>query len=193
MESRSRVACPLGVVRDKLENGGPCSCSQSSFQPPPGLDLPPARCFVEAEKDGACQADGPLVNSDEPCRDLVNSEWLKFVGPVLEVLSQGNKMDYVFKFDCASYLSAFKGACRDLKIQLVSYQSRHSGPSIDNSKEGKLAKQAKCSTLRGSRATLSSAVGMSVSRTMNRGHHASFADFFAGSGRVARAARALGF
>ena len=72
--SRSRLAYPLGVVLDKLDNGGPCSCSQSSFQPPPGLDLPPARCFVEAEKDGACQADGPLVNSDEPCRDLVNRE-----------------------------------------------------------------------------------------------------------------------
>lgn len=40
-------------------------------------------------------------------------------------------MDYVWKFDYSEYIAVFNACCQDLKLELVPYQARHSGPSID--------------------------------------------------------------
>ena len=62
---------------------------------------------------------------------LLDSAWLAFLGPILEVLSQGKVLEKVWDFSYAEYLSVFQKSCQDLKIELVPYQARHSGPSID--------------------------------------------------------------
>ena len=62
---------------------------------------------------------------------LLDSEWLSFIGPVLEQLSRGHKSDKVWSFDYAEYLSVFHSCCQDLRLSLVPHQARHSGPSID--------------------------------------------------------------
>ncbi|CAE7423542.1 SLC34A1 [Symbiodinium pilosum] len=65
---------------------------------------------------------------------LVDSQWMAFANPLLEELARGDKMEFVFKFDYTSYLKVFREACQDLRLQLVPYQARHSGPSIDRAK-----------------------------------------------------------
>ena len=42
-------------------------------------------------------------------------------------------MDRVWEFDYSQYPSVFHDCCSDLKLSLVPYQARHSGPSIDRS------------------------------------------------------------
>ena len=159
---------------------------------------------------------------------LLDSEWLQFAGPLFEELSRGKKMDYVWDFDYAEYLSVFRICCQDLQLQLVPYQARHSGPSIDRAqnvrsqeevrkrggwqsrqsvaryeKAGRLAAMAEVKS--------ESAADLPGVRDIHRGNlarpklsgHSSswplkkkncyFADLFSGCGRVAGAARALGF
>ena len=62
---------------------------------------------------------------------LLDSSWTAFLGPILEYMSKGPKMEKVWSFDYAEYLSVFHSCCQDLNVQLVPYQARHSGPSID--------------------------------------------------------------
>lgn len=62
---------------------------------------------------------------------LLDSEWLRFLDPMLESMSRGPQMDYVWKFDYSEYIAVFNACCQDLKLELVPYQARHSGPSID--------------------------------------------------------------
>ena len=46
-------------------------------------------------------------------------------------MSRGRKKDLVWDFDYGQYLQVFQQACEELRIDLVPYQARHSGPSID--------------------------------------------------------------
>eukprot|EP00435_Cladocopium_sp_Y103_P068349 s90_g31.t1 len=62
---------------------------------------------------------------------LLDSTWLNFLHPLLEELKRGNKMDLVWNFNYAEYLSVFRSCCQDLGIDVVPYQARHSGPSMD--------------------------------------------------------------
>lgn len=62
---------------------------------------------------------------------LLDSEWLQFVHPMLEVLRKGKPLDRVWNFTYAEYLKVFQEAARELGVQVVPYQARHSGPSID--------------------------------------------------------------
>ncbi|CAE7283511.1 nhaD [Symbiodinium necroappetens] len=74
---------------------------------------------------------------------LIDSPWLLFASPLLEELVKGDKMDYVFNFDYSSYLKVFRQACEDLKLQLVPYQARHSGPSIDRAKNARTQEEVR--------------------------------------------------
>ena len=62
---------------------------------------------------------------------MLDSPWLQFIGPLLEVLAEGERMDRVWGFDYGEYLSVFHSCCQDLGLDVVPYQARHSGPSID--------------------------------------------------------------
>ena len=62
---------------------------------------------------------------------FLDSKWIRFLHPLLEELKKGKKMDYVWNFNYGEYLSVFRSCCQDLKIDLVLYQARHSGPSMD--------------------------------------------------------------
>ena len=62
---------------------------------------------------------------------LLDSEWLQFIEPILERMNRGRKKDFVWDFDYGEYLSVFRQACEELRIDLVPYHARHSGPSID--------------------------------------------------------------
>lgn len=64
---------------------------------------------------------------------FLDSSWTQFMHPVLLELSRGKKEDMVWSFNYGEYLSVFRDCCRDLKIDVVPYQARHSGPSIDRS------------------------------------------------------------
>ena len=156
---------------------------------------------------------------------LIDSPWLLFASPLLEELVKGDKMDYVFNFDYSSYLKVFRQACEDLKLQLVPYQARHSGPSIDRAKNARTQEEvrkrgnwaSRQSVARESRqagshlaeAGLGHPARMQIRRALHRGDFARprlsgdpspwpvrkgayFGDFFAGSGRIGRAANALG-
>ena len=62
---------------------------------------------------------------------LLDSQWIQFLGPILEVLSQGDPMQRVFGFDYPEYLKIFKESAKDVGLDIVPYQARHSGPSVD--------------------------------------------------------------
>ena len=72
------------------------------------------------------------------CRRLAQrttaSDYTQFLNPYLSQISKGNKSSMVWTFNYAEYLSVFHLCCKDLKIDLVPYQARHSGPSIDRAK-----------------------------------------------------------
>lgn len=56
---------------------------------------------------------------------LLDSTWTAFLHPILEELTKGGKMDVVWNFSYAEYLSVFRSCCRELKIDAVPYQARH--------------------------------------------------------------------
>ena len=62
---------------------------------------------------------------------VLDSKWITFMGPILEQLKKGKPLDRVWNFNYAEYLSVFRSCCKDLRIDLVPYQARHSGHSID--------------------------------------------------------------
>lgn len=45
---------------------------------------------------------------------LLDSTWTAFLGPVLQILANGPKMDKVWTFDYSQYLSVFHDCCQDL-------------------------------------------------------------------------------
>lgn len=68
---------------------------------------------------------------------LLDSTWLQFIEPILERMSRGRKKDLVWDFDYGQYLQVFQQACEELRIDLVPYQARHSGPSIDRASKSR--------------------------------------------------------
>eukprot|EP00435_Cladocopium_sp_Y103_P042465 s504_g11.t1 len=62
---------------------------------------------------------------------LLDSQWLQFAHPLLAGLSKGKPMDYVWEFSYPEYLKVFNMCAKELKLPVVPYQARHSGPSID--------------------------------------------------------------
>jgi hypothetical protein len=62
---------------------------------------------------------------------LLDSQWLQFAHPLLAGLSKGKPMDYVWEFSYPEYLKIFNMCAKELKLPVVPYQARHSGPSID--------------------------------------------------------------
>ena len=150
----SLAAClpPRDLVRHQLEDGRSRAFGKGCLQPPPGLDLPSARSSVEASQDGPGAADKgcdwQLVSGDkfERNRRCVR-DWHEgrfsagglelALAPVRGATFPGTvereAMDRVWEFDYSQYLSVFHDCCSDLKLSLVPYQARHSGPSIDRS------------------------------------------------------------
>ena len=61
-----------------------------------------------------------------------------WITPVLEILKQGNGASFVWNFTYPEFVKAFNQAKDKLKIRdLVPYQMRHSGPSIDRSRQAR--------------------------------------------------------
>jgi hypothetical protein len=65
---------------------------------------------------------------------LMDSPWLHFLGPLMSQLSKGKPLEPVWSFDYSEYLSVFHECCLKLKLSIVPYQARHSGPSIDRAR-----------------------------------------------------------
>ena len=139
------------VVCRELENGMSGACGQALFNllqvstyHRPGALLQLRRLGL-VRPTGGVTNHWPVVTSLAETADvsktgtkddsvLLDSEWLQFAGPLKEELSKGDKLERVWAFDCPEYRSVFRGCCMDLKIELVPYQARHSGPSIDRAK-----------------------------------------------------------
>ena len=149
----SLEACipPCSLVRHQLENDTARSPPEGPLQPPPGLFLPPTRSTPQVAQDGTGAADQQhhrlLVAGDELDGDqrhvedwhqgrsiLLDSEWMQFAGLLYKILCQGGSLDWVWGFNYGEYLSVFHQSCADLKVNLVPYQARHSGPSIDRAR-----------------------------------------------------------
>ena len=62
---------------------------------------------------------------------LLDSDWLQFAPPMYKALIRGEPMDHVWNFTYPEYLKVFNQCAAELKIPVVPYQARHSGPSID--------------------------------------------------------------
>ena len=195
------------VVRSKLADGGSGALLQGSVQPPPGLNVSSARSFVETEEEPTrgVTSHWSVVSSLAETSDisktgtkddsvLIDSQWMAFAAPLFEWLVQGDKMEFVFKFDYSSYLKVFREACQELAKQAKRCPLREGRTAGSN-----LAK-----------AGCGSSNGLPSSRALHRGNYARpslsgdpspwpvkkgayFADLFAGSGRIGRAANALGF
>ena len=148
--ARSRLAYPLQVWWDFVEDGGSWSCEQSCLQPVASYHRPNTllnlrKMGLVRPTSGVTTHSSMITNITETtdvsrigAKDesiLLDSPWLIFLDPVLEVLSKGPKLQKVWDFNCSEHLSVFKDCCRDLKVELVPYQARHSGPSIDRSKK----------------------------------------------------------
>ena len=56
---------------------------------------------------------------------MLDSQWIQFMHPLLEVISKGKPMDLVWKFTYNEYVSVFQSCCLDLRLTLVPYQARH--------------------------------------------------------------------
>ena len=189
----------------RLEKALPISLEAClSPQPPPGLDLPP---LMKLRKLGLVRPTRGITSfwsvvtslaetsdiSKTGSKDdsvLIDSQWSIFANPLFEELARGDKMEFVFKFDYPSYLKVFREACRDLRLEIVPYQTRHSGPSIDRAKKRedpgggsqkrKLDEQTERGSLRESgeisghlaEAGCGSAAGMQVGRAIHRGDYA---------------------
>jgi len=61
----------------------------------------------------------------------VDSKWILWIGPLLEILSQRPTHRPVWQFNYYEYATVFRRAATTLEIDVVPYQTRHSGASID--------------------------------------------------------------
>ena len=114
----SIAAClpPGGVVRHQHARDAMGAPSEGSLQPPPGLFLPSARTLLKLPKMGLVQPTNSitgcwsLVTSLSETSDtsktgtkddsiLLDSDWLEFAGPLYRMLTQGDGMDHVWKFN----------------------------------------------------------------------------------------------
>ena len=62
---------------------------------------------------------------------LLDHEWLKFAEPLLEILHKGPEGQRVWSFRYDQFLREFRTSARRLGVELVPYQARHSGASLD--------------------------------------------------------------
>ena len=63
---------------------------------------------------------------------IMDASWMKWWDKVLPVMAQGDDKERIFKFGYPDYIPVFKEAAKDLGLpNLVPYQARHSGASID--------------------------------------------------------------
>ena len=75
---------------------------------------------------------------------LLDSSYTQFLGPLLSQLAAGeDQNEAVWSFSYPEYLAVFKKATKDLGLQVVPYETRHSGPSIDRSKGWRPAAEVK--------------------------------------------------
>ena len=69
---------------------------------------------------------------DQDLSLALDSVWIQFLMPIVEQLSKGSRSQKVFPFSYGQFLKVFVEAKQRLQIsQLVPYQMRHSGASID--------------------------------------------------------------
>ena len=61
----------------------------------------------------------------------LDSAWLQWLSPVLAVISQGDSESSPWNFTYLEYLKQLKASAARLGVQLVPYQCRHSGVSVD--------------------------------------------------------------
>eukprot|EP00439_Symbiodinium_sp_Y106_P072996 s2660_g13.t1 len=128
----SLAAClpPRDLVRHQLEDGALLKLRKMGLVPPTkGVTGSWSVVTSLSETDDVSETgtkdDSVLVDS--------SWLWLQFAGPLFQALSRGRPMDRVWEFDYSQYLPVFHDCCSDLKLSLVPYQARHSGPSIDRS------------------------------------------------------------
>ena len=62
---------------------------------------------------------------------LLDHQWTQFLNPLLEVLRQGSPNQPVWSHNYAEYVKEFKRSARRMGLDLVPYQARHSGASLD--------------------------------------------------------------
>ena len=75
---------------------------------------------------------------------LLDSSYTQFLNPLLEELASGeDQTERVWTFDYPEYLAVFKQATKDLGLNVVPYEARHSGPSIDRAKNWRTAADVK--------------------------------------------------
>jgi hypothetical protein len=78
-----------------------------------------------------------VERSKTGCADdsiLLDSPWLQWLGPALQILKQGPREENLWGFDYPQYVKVFRACCEDLQMHVVPYQARHSGPSIDRAR-----------------------------------------------------------
>ena len=154
---------------------------------------------------------------------FLDSNWTQFMHPVLLELSRGKKEDMVWSFNYGEYLSVFRDCCRDLKIDVVPYQARHSGQISKHSQSRRSSKARRlgispvsgkvrevreaCSNLEQASHSYSKCDAklrkahcrdhprptLSHNLSVKAYSGGYFADFFAGKAGVARAVRSCGF
>ena len=75
---------------------------------------------------------------------LLDSSYTQFLNPLLEEMASGeDQTERVWTFDYPEYLAVFKQATKDLGLNVVPYEARHSGPSIDRAKNWRTAADVK--------------------------------------------------
>ena len=66
---------------------------------------------------------------------LLDSPWLQWLGPALTILNEGDPTQPLFNFSYPQFLHHFRKARQELRLKdVVPYQARHSGPSIDRAR-----------------------------------------------------------
>ena len=67
---------------------------------------------------------------------LLDTPWCRWMGAALQMVAQGSSEAAVFSFDYVAFVKVFKKTSELLGLRdLVPYQARHSGPSIDRSRQ----------------------------------------------------------
>ena len=147
--SRSRLACPLPlwcgiawrmIARGHLQKGVFNLLQLSTYHRPSTL-LKLKKMGLVPPTSGVTGTWSILTSLTETSdisktgtKDdavLLDSPFLDFIEPVLRRLAKGPPLAPVWTFTYPEYLEVFNQCAKDLKVEVVPYQARHSGPSID--------------------------------------------------------------
>lgn len=110
---------------------------------------------------------------------MLDSPWMvEWIGTLLEVLKRGHPEDPLWDFDYAAYNKVFRDIVHSFQLDLTPYQSRHSGPSIDRSRnyrsqqaeERPMAGHKECDALREERSSRASVGNPSSKAARPRSH-----------------------